>query len=155
MVQSQVTQCKLTHIMIIAPGPAHCVMWASFHRVSRWNCLKITFCTINSHFTGICVLLKIAPNHRTCRILHTCTTLIECKLCVLKTSHQTNKQLPSLDFHADRTHFVQVCRLSLNVYNNTLRKFYKFSDSRQSWTSPTLQSADWPISRQYHRPQMR
>ena len=51
--------------------------------------------------------------------------------------------------------FVQVCRLSLNVYNNTLRKFYKFSDSCQSWTSPTLQSADWPISRQYYRPQMR
>ena len=50
--------------------------------------------------------------------------------------------------------FVQVCRLSLNVYSNTLRKFYKFSDSRQSWTSPTLQFANWPISRQYHRPQM-
>ena len=51
--------------------------------------------------------------------------------------------------------FVQVCELSLNFYNNTLRKFYKFSDSQQTWTSPTLQSADWPISRQYHRPQMR
>ena len=50
---------------------------------------------------------------------------------------------------------VQVCGLSLNFYNNTLRKFYKFSDSRETWTSPTLQSADWPISRQYHRPQMR
>ena len=49
---------------------------------------------------------------------------------------------------------VQVCGLSLNFYNNTLRKFYKFSDSRETWTSPTLQSADWPISRQYHRPQM-
>ena len=51
--------------------------------------------------------------------------------------------------------FVQVCRLSLNFYNNTLRTFYKFSDSRQNWTSLTLQSADWPISRQYQRPQMR
>ena len=51
--------------------------------------------------------------------------------------------------------FVQVCGLSLNFYNNTLRKFYKFSNSRQTWTSPTLQSADWPISRQYHQPQMR
>ena len=52
--------------------------------------------------------------------------------------------------------FVQVCGPSLNFYNNnTLRKFYKFSDSRQTWTNPTLQSADWPISRQYHRPQMR
>ena len=40
--------------------------------------------------------------------------------------------------------FVQVCGLSLNFYNNTLRKFYKFSDSRETWTSPTLQSADWP-----------
>ena len=52
--------------------------------------------------------------------------------------------------------FVQVCGLSLNFYKNTLRKFYKFSDSRKtwSWTSPTLQSADWPISRQYHRPQV-
>ena len=28
--------------------------------------------------------------------------------------------------------FVQVCRLSLNFYNNFLCKFYKFSDSRQS-----------------------
>ena len=27
--------------------------------------------------------------------------------------------------------------------------------SRLTWTSPTLQSADWPISRQYHQPQMR
>ena len=26
--------------------------------------------------------------------------------------------------------FVQVCELSLNFYNNTLREFYKFSDSR-------------------------
>ena len=51
--------------------------------------------------------------------------------------------------------FVQVCGLSLNFYNNTLRKFYKFSDSRKTWTSPTLQSADWPISIQYHRPQVR
>ena len=50
--------------------------------------------------------------------------------------------------------FVQVCGLSLNFYNNTLCKFYKFSDSRKTWTSPTLQSADWPISRQYHRPQV-
>ena len=49
--------------------------------------------------------------------------------------------------------FIQVCGLSLNFYNKTLRKFYKFSDSRKTWTSPTLQSADWPISRQYHRPQ--
>ena len=51
--------------------------------------------------------------------------------------------------------FVQVCGLSLNFCNKTLRKFYKFSDSRETWTSPTLQSADWPISRQYHRLQMR
>ena len=51
--------------------------------------------------------------------------------------------------------FVQVCRLSLNLYSNTLRKFYKFSDSRETWTSPTLQSADWPISRQYYRSQVR
>ena len=51
--------------------------------------------------------------------------------------------------------FVQVCGLSLNFYNNTLCKFYKFSDSWQTWTSLTLQSVDWPISRQYHRPQMR
>ena len=29
------------------------------------------------------------------------------------------------------------------------------SDSRETWTSPTLQSADWPISRQYYRPQVR
>ena len=28
--------------------------------------------------------------------------------------------------------FVQVCGLSLNFYNNTLRKFYKFSDSRKT-----------------------
>ena len=28
--------------------------------------------------------------------------------------------------------FVQVCGLSLNFYNNTLRKFYKFSDSRET-----------------------
>ena len=35
------------------------------------------------------MLLKIAPNHRTCRILHTCTTLIECKLCVWRSfGHQ-------------------------------------------------------------------
>ena len=33
--------------------------------------------------------------------------------------------------------------------------FYKFSDRLQTWKSPTLQSTDWPISRQYHRPQMR
>ena len=45
--------------------------------------------------------------------------------------------MPSIE----KLDFVQVCRLSLNVYNNTLRKFYKFSDSRQSWTSPTLESA--------------
>ena len=51
--------------------------------------------------------------------------------------------------------FVQVCGLSLNFYNNTLRKFYKFSDSWQTWTSLTLQSVFWPISRQYYRPQMR
>ena len=51
--------------------------------------------------------------------------------------------------------FVQVCGLSLNFYNNTLRKFYKFSDSQETWTSPTLQSADWPISRQYYWPQVR
>ena len=51
--------------------------------------------------------------------------------------------------------FVQVCGLLLNFYNNTLRTFYKFSYSRQDWTCLTLQSADWPISRQYHRPQMR
>ena len=51
--------------------------------------------------------------------------------------------------------FVQVCGLSLNFYNNTLRKFYKISDSQKTWTSPTLQSADWPISRQYYRPQVR
>ena len=36
--------------------------------------------------------------------------------------------------------FVQVCGLSLNFYNNTLRRFYKFSDNQQTWTSPT--SAD-------------
>ena len=99
MVQSQVTQCKLTHKMIIALGPAHCVMWASFHRVSRiynvislilqYKLLKYHFLCYKSDTPKICVLLKIAPNHRTCRILHTCTTLIECKLCVLKTSHQT------------------------------------------------------------------
>ena len=35
--------------------------------------------------------------------------------------------------------FVQVCGLSLNFYNNTLRNFYKFCDSRKTWTSPTLQ----------------
>ena len=35
--------------------------------------------------------------------------------------------------------FVQVCGLSLNYYSNTLRKFYKFSDSRPTWASPTLQ----------------
>ena len=35
--------------------------------------------------------------------------------------------------------FVQVCGLSLNFYSNTLRKFYKFSDSRPTWASPTLQ----------------
>ena len=51
--------------------------------------------------------------------------------------------------------FVQVCGLSLNFYNNTLRKFYKFSDSWETWASPTLQSADWPISRQYYWPQVR
>ena len=51
--------------------------------------------------------------------------------------------------------FVQVFGLSLNFYNNTLRRFYNFSDSRQTWTSLTLQSADWPISRQYYWPQMR
>ena len=51
--------------------------------------------------------------------------------------------------------FVQVCGLLLNFYNNTLRKFYKFSDSQENWASPTLQSADWPISRQYHRAQVR
>ena len=28
--------------------------------------------------------------------------------------------------------FVQVCGLSLNFYNDTLRTFYKFSDSRQN-----------------------
>ena len=28
--------------------------------------------------------------------------------------------------------FVQVCGLSLNFYNNTLRKFYKFGDSRET-----------------------
>ena len=28
--------------------------------------------------------------------------------------------------------FVQVCGLSLNFYSNTLRKFYKFSDSRET-----------------------
>ena len=28
--------------------------------------------------------------------------------------------------------FVQVCGLSLNFYNNTLRKFYKFCDSRET-----------------------
>ena len=28
--------------------------------------------------------------------------------------------------------FVQVCGQSLNFYNNTLRKFYKFSDSRKT-----------------------
>ena len=28
--------------------------------------------------------------------------------------------------------FVQICGMSLNFYNNTLRKFYKFSDSRQT-----------------------
>ena len=52
--------------------------------------------------------------------------------------------------------FVQVCGLSLKFYNNTLRKFYKFSDSREtwSWTSPTLQSTDWTISRQYHWPRV-
>ena len=33
--------------------------------------------------------------------------------------------------------------------------FSQFSDSRKTWTSPTLQLADWPISRQYYRPQMR
>ena len=51
--------------------------------------------------------------------------------------------------------FAQVCGLSLNFYNNTLRKFHKFSDSPETWTSPTLQSADWPISRQYYWPQVR
>ena len=51
--------------------------------------------------------------------------------------------------------FVQVFGLSLNFYNNTLRTFYNFSDSRQTWTSLTLQSVDWPISRQYYWPQMR
>ena len=51
--------------------------------------------------------------------------------------------------------FVQVSGLSLNFYNNTLRKFYKFSDSWQTWTSLTLQLVFWPISRQYYRPQMR
>ena len=50
---------------------------------------------------------------------------------------------------------IQVFGLSLNFYNNILRTFYNFSDSRQTWTSLTLQSADWPISRQYYRPQMR
>ena len=51
--------------------------------------------------------------------------------------------------------FIQVCGLSLNFYNKSLRKFYKFSDSRETWISPTLQSADLPISRQYYWAQVR
>ena len=61
------------------------------------------------------------------------------------------------------SHKIVVCKVGLctslrivtEFLNKTLRKFYTFSDSRQTWTSLTLQSADWPISRQHHRPQMR
>ena len=69
--------------------------------------------------------------------------------------HHVNRCGHHKKFLIAKLDFIQVCGLSLNFYNNTLRKFYKFSDSRKTWTSPTLQSADWPISRQYHRPQVR
>ena len=67
---------------------------------------------------------------------------------VTRCGHHKKLSIAKLDF-------VQICGLSLHFYNNTLRKFYKFSDSRETLKSPTLQSADWPISRQYYRPQMR
>ena len=62
MVQSQVTQCKLTHIMIIAPGPAHCVMWASFHRISRVSVISLI------------LQYKLLKNHFLCYEFTLCVT---------------------------------------------------------------------------------
>ena len=91
-----------------------------------WNQHKYLVCgnnTLSSHLVGILKRVTLVYFYH-----------VNC------CGHHKKLSIAKLDF-------VQVCGLSLSFYNSTLRKFYKFSDSRETWTSPTLQSADWPISR--------
>ena len=98
----------------------------------------------------MCCVVRVPPVY-----LATLVSVGSIKLVTLVYLYHVNRWGTHKQLSIAKLDFVQVCWLSLNFYNNTLRKFYKFSDSRQTWTSPTLQSVDCPISRQYHRPQMR